>query len=146
MLRIPHCLDSRLTEGREVVSPTHRPHSTPRKHFLVLISVRGCAYPRAMARLEGLYNLIKFIHLIESRSRDLPACSTMVKALPCRLYANDSASELGNSRRESNRSCPHGGLRHGQLYCTPPNPPPGQPPTCRFWFYRYGFANTKNWN
>jgi hypothetical protein len=35
MLRIPHCLDNRLTDGDEVVSPTHRPRSTPQKHFSV---------------------------------------------------------------------------------------------------------------
>jgi hypothetical protein len=27
-LRIPHCLDNRLTDGAKVVSPTHRPRST----------------------------------------------------------------------------------------------------------------------
>jgi hypothetical protein len=32
MLRIPHCLDSRLTDGSEVVIPTHRPRSAPQKH------------------------------------------------------------------------------------------------------------------
>jgi hypothetical protein len=31
-LRIPHCLDSRLTDGGEV-SPTHRQDSTPEKHY-----------------------------------------------------------------------------------------------------------------
>jgi hypothetical protein len=35
MLRIPHCLDNRLTDGGKVVSPTHRPlrgnRTTPRK-------------------------------------------------------------------------------------------------------------------
>jgi hypothetical protein len=46
MLRIPRCLDNRLIVGGKVVSPTHRPHSTPQKHnfvlmFPVLISVRG---------------------------------------------------------------------------------------------------------
>jgi hypothetical protein len=29
MLRIPHCLDNRLTDDGNVVSPTHRPHFTP---------------------------------------------------------------------------------------------------------------------
>jgi hypothetical protein len=29
MLRIPHCLDSRLTDGDKVVSLTHRPRSIP---------------------------------------------------------------------------------------------------------------------
>jgi hypothetical protein len=56
MLRIAHCLDSGLTDGGKVVSPTHRPRFTPQKHyyyyyyfalniiilmFLVLISVIG---------------------------------------------------------------------------------------------------------
>jgi hypothetical protein len=31
MLSIPHCLDNRLTDGGEVVSPTHLPHFTPQK-------------------------------------------------------------------------------------------------------------------
>jgi hypothetical protein len=29
--RLPHFLDNRLTDGGEVVSPTHRPPFTPRK-------------------------------------------------------------------------------------------------------------------
>jgi hypothetical protein len=33
MLRIPHCLDNRLTDGDKVVGPTHPPHFTPQKHF-----------------------------------------------------------------------------------------------------------------
>jgi hypothetical protein len=33
MLRILHYLDNRLTDGGEVVSPTHRPLSTPQKHY-----------------------------------------------------------------------------------------------------------------
>jgi hypothetical protein len=34
MLRIPHCLDNRLIDGGKVVSPTHRPPSTPQKHYI----------------------------------------------------------------------------------------------------------------
>jgi hypothetical protein len=52
MLRMPHYLavDNRLTDGRKVVSPTHRPHFTLEKHyynllficlFLVLVSATG---------------------------------------------------------------------------------------------------------
>jgi hypothetical protein len=33
MLRIPHCLDNRLTDGGKVVSPMHPPHFTPEKHY-----------------------------------------------------------------------------------------------------------------
>jgi hypothetical protein len=33
MLRIPHCLDNRLTGGGEVVSLTRRPLSTLQKYF-----------------------------------------------------------------------------------------------------------------
>jgi hypothetical protein len=35
MLRIPHCLGSRLIGGGKVVSPTHRPHFTPKKQFFI---------------------------------------------------------------------------------------------------------------
>jgi hypothetical protein len=33
MLRIPHCLDGRLTDGGKVVSPMYRPRYTPQKHY-----------------------------------------------------------------------------------------------------------------
>jgi hypothetical protein len=33
MLRVPHCLDNRLTGGGKVVSLTHRPRCNPQKHF-----------------------------------------------------------------------------------------------------------------
>jgi hypothetical protein len=36
MLRIPHCLDNRLTEGGEVVSLMCRLHPAPQKHFHIL--------------------------------------------------------------------------------------------------------------
>jgi hypothetical protein len=48
MLRIPHCLENRFTDRGEVVSPTHRPRSTPQNHFL--ISVRGSVNYMAMMR------------------------------------------------------------------------------------------------
>jgi hypothetical protein len=38
MLRIPHCLDSRLTDGGKVVSLTHRPCFTPQKHYYFSVS------------------------------------------------------------------------------------------------------------
>jgi hypothetical protein len=33
LLRIPYCLDNWLTDRGEFVSPTHRLHSTPQKHY-----------------------------------------------------------------------------------------------------------------
>jgi hypothetical protein len=44
--RIPHFLDSRLTDGAKVVSLTRRLPLTPPGRFLVLISVRGWVSPR----------------------------------------------------------------------------------------------------
>jgi hypothetical protein len=79
MLRIPHCLDNRLRDAGEVVSLTHRPRSTPQKHFfllLILISVRGCK-PQGLVRSEGLGKSKTFIHHIGSRSRGLLTCSTV---------------------------------------------------------------------
>jgi hypothetical protein len=35
---IPHFLDSRLTDGGEVVSPMHPPHFTPQKHYYFNVS------------------------------------------------------------------------------------------------------------
>jgi hypothetical protein len=33
MLRIPHCIDSRLADSGKVVSHTHRPSSIPQKRY-----------------------------------------------------------------------------------------------------------------
>jgi hypothetical protein len=40
MLRIPHCLDNRLTDGSKVVSPTHPPRSTPQEHYFSVSGTR----------------------------------------------------------------------------------------------------------
>jgi hypothetical protein len=49
MLRIPHCLDSWLTDGGKVVRPMHRLQFTPHFMILVLISVRDGVNPRPRA-------------------------------------------------------------------------------------------------
>jgi hypothetical protein len=38
MLRIPHCLDNRITGGGKVVSPTLLPHFTSQKHYYFNVS------------------------------------------------------------------------------------------------------------
>jgi hypothetical protein len=38
MLRIPYCLDNRLTDGGKVVSPTHPPQFTSQKHYYFYVS------------------------------------------------------------------------------------------------------------
>jgi hypothetical protein len=57
MLRIPHCLDSRLTDGGKVVSHTHRPRFTPQKHYFSTpgthLSYR-LSKPLGLVRLEVL--------------------------------------------------------------------------------------------
>jgi hypothetical protein len=67
LLRIPHFLDSRLTDGGEVVIPTHRQLSNPKEHYflLLLLLVRG-----KIRKIEKKKN-----RLIGNRARDLSACS-----------------------------------------------------------------------
>jgi uncharacterized UBP type Zn finger protein len=42
MLRIPHCLDNQLTDGGNIVSPTHRPRSTTQKHYFSATGTHVC--------------------------------------------------------------------------------------------------------
>jgi hypothetical protein len=42
MLRIPHCLYNRLTDGGKFVSPAHRPHFTPQKHYFSVSDTHFC--------------------------------------------------------------------------------------------------------
>jgi hypothetical protein len=54
-------LDSRLTDGRKVVNLTHRPRSTPQKHFSAS-GTRFCyrlSKPQGLVRPEGLGKLKK---------------------------------------------------------------------------------------
>jgi hypothetical protein len=85
MLRILHCLDNRLTDVGKVVSLTHRPHFTPQKHLLLFTSVRGQVNPRATVRLEGISKWKQLIDLIETRTRDLLAWSTVPQPLRYRV-------------------------------------------------------------
>jgi hypothetical protein len=76
MLRIPHCLDSRLTDGGKVVSLTHGPRST-QKHYFSAADTHFCwklSRPQGLMWPEGSGKLKKCINFIGSRTRDLPVC------------------------------------------------------------------------
>jgi hypothetical protein len=63
MLRNPRCLHNRLTDGDKVVSPTHRPRSTPLKHYFSATGTRFCyrlSKFQGLVQLEGLGKLKKF--------------------------------------------------------------------------------------
>jgi hypothetical protein len=82
MLRIPHCLENRLTDGGKVVSPTHRPRSTRQKHYFSGSDTHFCyRLSKTLVRPEGLGKLKEFIHLIEPRTRNLPVCSIIITIL-----------------------------------------------------------------
>jgi hypothetical protein len=65
MLSIPHCLDNRHTYADKVVRVTHRPRSTPQKHYF---SASGTHFyyklskPQGLVRPKGFGKLKKFIH------------------------------------------------------------------------------------
>jgi hypothetical protein len=85
--RIPHCLDNRLTDGSEVLSPTHRPRSIPQKHYFSSPSThlrQRLSNPQGLVRLETLGTLKQINDLIRIRTRGLPACSTVPQPLRTR--------------------------------------------------------------
>jgi hypothetical protein len=87
MLRTPHCLDNRLTDGSNIVSPKHRPLSTFHKHYFSVSGTHFClglSKPHGLMRPEGLGKLKKkkkFINLIWSQTRNLPACRIVPQPL-----------------------------------------------------------------
>jgi hypothetical protein len=52
MLRIPHCLDNRLTDGGKVVSNTHWLNFTPQKHYY--FDVSGTHFCQRLSKPQGL--------------------------------------------------------------------------------------------
>jgi hypothetical protein len=74
MIRIPHCLANLLTDGGKVVSPTQRPMLySPETLFLCFwySFLLEASKPQGLVQPEELGKLIKIIHLIGSRIRDL---------------------------------------------------------------------------
>jgi hypothetical protein len=86
--RLPHYLDIRVRDGGKVVSPTGRPPALYPQvsflRFLVLISVRGRVDTRVIVLTEELRKL-ENIHLIGTRSRNLPVCSIVPQPLRYRV-------------------------------------------------------------
>jgi hypothetical protein len=81
VLRIPHCLDSWLTDGSEVASLTHQPLCTSQKHFLFVSGIHfsyRLSKPKGLEWLEGLDKVI-FNYLIGSQTCKLPDCNTMLQ-------------------------------------------------------------------
>jgi hypothetical protein len=78
MLRIPRRLDSQLTDGDEVFSLTSGPPIwSPKRNFSVAVIhfYHRLSRHQGLMLAEGLGKLIKTIHLIGFRTRDLPAFS-----------------------------------------------------------------------
>jgi hypothetical protein len=58
MLRIPHCLDNRLTDGGKIVSPTHPSHFIPQYNYYFSVSAihfcKRLSKPQGLVQPEGL--------------------------------------------------------------------------------------------
>jgi hypothetical protein len=58
MVRVPHCLDNWIKDGGKVVSPTHWPHFTTKKHYYFYVSdthfCYGLTKPQGLEQPEGL--------------------------------------------------------------------------------------------
>jgi hypothetical protein len=63
MLRIPHCLDSRLRDIGKVISLTHPPYFTPQKHYYFYVSGTHCCL-----RLSKPQGLVRFYVKITSET------------------------------------------------------------------------------
>jgi hypothetical protein len=69
MLRIPHCLDNRLTDGVKVVISIHPPHFIPQKHYFYVSGTHFCSRlskPQGLVRPEGLGKFKKSPHRLSN--------------------------------------------------------------------------------
>jgi hypothetical protein len=66
ILRIPHCIDNRLTDVGKVVSLAHRPHSVPQKQYFSASGTHFCyrlSEPQGLVKPEELGKLMKSIYI-----------------------------------------------------------------------------------
>jgi hypothetical protein len=97
MLRIPHCLDSQLTDGGEVVSPMHRPRYSPPNHNFSACGTHFCYWlckPQGLVRPKGLGKLKKLIHLVGTRTREV-TLNYPTKITPNNIWSYISAMCAG---------------------------------------------------
>jgi hypothetical protein len=92
MLRIPYCLENRLTDGGKIASPTRRPPSTPQKHYFL---ANFCKRPSAAGVIRQIETK-NVIHIIGSQTRDFPACNIAPQSLRYRVpqKVSDKCSQL----------------------------------------------------
>jgi hypothetical protein len=72
-----HFLDSRLTDGGEVVSLMHRTPATPPRRFLIKFSGRDLNQLQGKSGPGRIGSIKKSSDLIGNGSRGLPACNIM---------------------------------------------------------------------
>jgi hypothetical protein len=75
---LPRFLDSRLTDGDEVVDLTRRPPLTPGR-FPVFISIRGRVVPRGHCVAVSIISIEQSSDFVGNGTCDLPACSIAPK-------------------------------------------------------------------
>jgi hypothetical protein len=88
MSRLQNFLDSRLTDGCDVVSLTRRPHFTSRK-------IPGIHFCQRLSQLQGhcaagrIGTTGEFSDFVGKQVRDLPACSIAPGILVCNVTLLD---------------------------------------------------------
>jgi hypothetical protein len=104
MSRLPHFLDSRLTDGGEDASFTRR--LLPGR-FLILISVKRLSRPQGHSAVGRIRSIDKSSDLIGNRTRDLPACSIVPQptTLPRAPYSKIIILFIVTQQSETCRHC-----------------------------------------
>jgi hypothetical protein len=99
MLRIPHCLDNRLASGARLLASRAGHVLPPRTvfYFCLWYFCHRLNNPRGQVRSEMLGRLITLILLLESRTHDLPACSSV----PMRGVIEESRMKVGFGERRA---------------------------------------------